>query len=117
MTETSFPLELNGEDRVKGNLTILEGTQGIKIYLETPHNELVYDGGVVYNSLDFTLNVQSEGIHRLYLANLDPINQQKFQLSLTINQFPWFNSILIVSIGLLVSITGIVIIFFNISRK
>lgn len=111
LDEITFPLELNDADEVKGNLIILEGSQGIRIYIKEPNGELIYDGGAVYTSLDFVLNSQTKGTYRLSLINLNSEQQQKIQLSLLCNQFSRLTSFLVVFIGILLTFVGIVMMF------
>ena len=79
-----FNAQLNLEQGVTvyGTLTILDGNQGIEVYVENPAKELVYDGGTVSTSLEFNFYVQTSGVYSVNFDNISPDNQQTIEYSL-----------------------------------
>jgi hypothetical protein len=106
LNEMKIPLKLGYEDKLNGNLIIREENKGIKVYLEDPYGELIYDGGIVFSTLEFVINSKKEGTHNLTLTNLDPSQQQEIQIQITKNQISWSLSFIITLSGIILSVIG-----------
>lgn len=100
-------LELELGDAVHSVLTILDGNEGIAIYVENHAQESVYDGGTVYTSLEFNFYVQTTGPYAVNFENLSPTNQQTIEYSLTHSTYSRTLSLAITIIGAILLIAGI----------
>ncbi len=110
-TGTFDQINLNTNDKVQGTLDVIEGPAGIRVYVEDPSLKVVYNGGTVYNDLDFSFNAQTSGVYRVNFENLSPTNQQTITYSLVfpaIRGIVWYVAIvagaLLVVVGLGVAI-------------
>jgi len=104
----TVPLELGLGDKVQGALTI-EGSEGIKVYVEDPANQVTYTGGSVYSNVEFSFTAQSSGTYTVVFENLSPTNQQTIEYSFS---YPAISSIVsysLMAIGAILLIAGIVL--------
>ncbi len=101
--------ELGQGDAVKGALTVLDGHEGIAVYVENPAKEVVYNGGTVYSSLEFSFNAQTSGAYIVNFDNLSSANQQIIEYSLTHSTNSRIVSLIATVIGALFLISGIII--------
>lgn len=113
-TETLAPLEsktvqleLGTGDRVQGAVTVDEGNSGITVYIENPNGETSYNGGTVYNNVEFSFNAQTAGRHIAIITNLSPTNQQTIQYTFTYPAAPAIASIAVIIAGLFLILTGV----------
>jgi hypothetical protein len=56
--------------------------------VENPLREVIYNGGTIYNSLEFVFKAESNGIYLVNFENANPSNQQTVEYSLTYPAFP-----------------------------
>ena len=101
--------ELAQGDTVKGALTILDGNEGIVVYVENPVEEVIYNGGTVYNSLEFSFTAQTAGSHTINFENLSPASQQTIEYSLTYSTIPRTVSISATVIGAVFFVSGMIL--------
>jgi uncharacterized membrane protein len=102
----SFPLELQQGNRVQATLTVIEGNDGIEVYLENPFGEQVYTGGVVYSSLEFSYTSGSSGTYKLHLNNLSDTSSQIVELTLVYSAYSWIVSLVISLVGIALVVSG-----------
>jgi hypothetical protein len=100
-------LELNPGDKVQGALTILDGDEGITVYIENPRGEASYNGGTVYNKVDFSFSSQTAGQHIAIFTNLSPTNTQTIEYSFTYPALPSIASIVIIVLGVFLLLIGV----------
>ncbi len=94
-------------DKVQGTLDVTDGTAGIKVYVEDPPPmEVVYNGGTVYDHLEFSFNAQTSGVYRVNFENLSPANQQTIAYSLTFPSNPGVIGYLAITVGVLLLVVG-----------
>ena len=110
-------LELEQGDAVHGVLIILDGNEGIAIYVENPTNESIYDGGTVYTRLEFNFNVQTTGTHTVNFENRSPANQQTIEYSLTHSTYSRTLSLVSTIIGAILLGVGITTSFISIRKS
>ena len=104
-------IELEQGDTVRGSLLIQSGNEGIKFYVEDPVGEVVYDGGTIYGSLDFSFHSQISGLYISRFENLSPTNQQSIEYSLTYSAVPRIVSFSAAIVGAGFFVAGIVLMF------
>jgi uncharacterized membrane protein len=113
-TETLQPLgskivqlELAPGDKVQGALTVLDGDEGITVYIENPRGEASYNGGTVYDTVDFSFNTQTAGKHTAIFTNISPSSTQTIEYSFTYPVMPSLASLAIIVIGAFLVLIGV----------
>ncbi len=85
----------------------MDGTAGIKVYVEDPPPmEVVYNGGTVYNHLEFSFSAQTSGVYRVNFENISPTNQQTIVYSVTFPSNPGILRYLAITVGALLLVAG-----------
>jgi len=49
----TFKLDLTPSDKVQGTVTVLDGDEGIRVFVENPNGDVIYNGGTVYSNVEF----------------------------------------------------------------
>ncbi|XHH09660.1 MAG: emp24/gp25L/p24 family protein [Candidatus Bathyarchaeia archaeon] len=103
----SIPLTLGQGDKVQGTVNILDGTQGINVYVENPNSEVVYNGGSVLSNVEFSFNAQVSGSYKVVINNLSESNPQNIEYTFTYPALPSLASIAIIIVGFFILLIGI----------
>jgi hypothetical protein len=100
-------LELGQGDKVQSSVTITNGTEGVKVYVEDPSSGVVYNGGAVYSSVGFTFNAPTTGAYTVHFDNLSTANQQTVEYSLTRPVIPSIIGIITIVAGAFLLLIGL----------
>jgi len=103
----TFELDLTPGDKVQGTVTILDGSEGISFYVENPAGEFIYNGGTVYNSVDFSFNSKTTGTHVATFTNLNHLNEQTIEYSFTYPALPNLVSLAVTILGVFLVLIGL----------
>jgi len=103
----TFELDLTPGDKVQGTVTILDGSEGISVYVENPTGEVIYNGGTVYNSVDFSFNSKTTGTHVATFTNLNPVTEQTIEYSFTYPALPNLVSLAVTILGVFLVLIGV----------
>jgi uncharacterized membrane protein len=103
----SVPLDLSAGDKVQGTITILDGGEGITVDVTNPNNEIIYNGGTVYNNVEFSFNAKTSGTYTVAIDNLSTSNSQTIEYSLTYPAIPSIVGIVIIIVGIFFVVTGV----------
>lgn len=106
-------LNLQQGDTVQGTLTILDGNQGIAVSAENSANEVVYNGGTVYTSLEFNFYVPTSGLYMVNFNNTSPNIQQTIEYSLTYSTYSPTLGLAAIIIGAIILGVGITTAFIS----
>lgn len=116
-TETISPsngifvqLQLEQQSNLKGSLSVLGGAQGINVYIADPNEEVIYNGGTVFTSLEFSVTAPTSGTYKVNFDNPSPANTQTIEYSVTYPaDFPKTISLTIIAAGTLLLVGGIAV--------
>ncbi len=103
----SVPLELSAGDKVQGAVTVLNGNEGINVYVENPQNEVIYNGGTVYSNVEFSFNAQTFGSYAVIINNLSSTNGQTIEYSLTYPSIPSIVGLALIIVGVFFVVAGV----------
>jgi hypothetical protein len=107
--DLTFSLELGQGDKVQGAVTLLNG-EGINVYVENPGNEVVYNGGAVYNNVEFSFIAQTFGSYTATFHNLSSDNGQTIEYSFTYPQISTLVSYANFAVGALLVVAGAILV-------
>ncbi|MCW4002820.1 MAG: hypothetical protein NWE95_02780 [Candidatus Bathyarchaeota archaeon] len=102
-------LELKQGDQLKVALTVIDG-EGVRVTVEDPLSETVYNGGTVYANLAFNLNAQSNGAHRINFVNISPTDELTIDYSIMYPAFPGMLTYFALILGVVLVVNGLVVI-------
>jgi hypothetical protein len=106
---TNIGVELQAGATVKGTLNVTDGTQGVRFYFENPQGDVAYNGGTVYNSLEFSFDTAAAGNYTIKIENLSPTNQQAIEYAINYSAIPQTVSHVAVGIGAVIFGVGLVL--------
>lgn len=110
-------LELNQGDQLKVALTVVDG-EGVRVTVEDALSETVYNGGTVYTDLEFNVNAQTSGMHRINFVNISPTDELTIDYSIMYPAFPGILTYFSLIVGAVLLINGLaVILIFKRSNK
>jgi hypothetical protein len=102
-------LELNQGDQLKVALTVVDG-EGVSVTVENAVPETVYNGGTVYTTLEFNVNAQSSGLHRINFVNVSPTDELIIDYSIVYPAFPGILTYFALILGAVLVINGLAVI-------
>jgi hypothetical protein len=102
-------LELNQGDQLKVALTVVDG-EGVSVTVEDELSETVYNGGTVYTTLEFNVNAQSSGLHRINFVNVSPTDELIIDYSIVYPAFPGILTYFALILGAVLVINGLAVI-------
>jgi uncharacterized membrane protein len=102
-------LELNQGDQLKVALTVVDG-EGVSVTVEDALSETVYNGGTVYTTLEFNVNAQSSGLHRINFVNVSPTDELIIDYSIVYPAFPGMLTYFALILGAVLVINGLAVI-------
>lgn len=111
--DLTVSLELGQGDKVQGVVTVLNGNEGINVYVENPANEIVYNGGAVYDNVEFSFSAQTSGSYSATFHNLSRDNGQTIEYSFTYPQIPTLISYANFAVGALLVVAGAILVVLN----
>jgi hypothetical protein len=103
----TFKLDLAPGYKVQGTLTVLDGNEGIAVFIENPDGEVIYNGGTVYSNVEFSFDAQKLGKYFAAFTNLSPTNEQKIEYSFTYPALPSLISLAVTIIGVFLLLIGV----------
>lgn len=105
-------LELNQGDKLQVTLTVTDGS-AVRVTVEDPSSEIIYNGGTVFMDLEFNVNAETSGIHKIHFVNDSPTDQLTIDYSVTYPTFPGILTYSAIIVGLLLAVNGLALILIS----